>query len=75
LAEIKFDADGISWDKKNKFLWNEIAIKNYRTYFMIHHINNPMQHKSCSFSNDWNAFILQCLLKKIINQQKLIRTN
>lgn len=74
LADIHFLTDGISWDKKNKLLWKEIAIKNYRSYFMIHHINNPMQHKSCSFSNDWNAFILQCLIKTIVNQQKRIYT-
>lgn len=70
LAGVKFDTDGISWDKRNKLLWNEIALKNYRTYFMIHHVADPLQHKSCSFANDWNAFILQCLLKAIIKEQK-----
>jgi hypothetical protein len=70
LAGVNFDTDGISWDKKNKLLWKEIALKNYRSYFMIHNINNPLQHKSCSFANDWNAFILQCLLKAIIKEHK-----
>ncbi len=70
LADVKFTADGISWDKKNKLLWKEIAIKNYRTYFMIHHTNNPYQNKSCSFANDWNAYILQRLLKSIVEHNK-----
>ena len=73
LAGVKFDVDGISWDKKNKLLWNEIALKSYRSYFMIHHINDLRQHKSCNFGSDWNAYILQYLLKGIINQQKKIQ--
>ena len=70
LAGVKFHTDGISWDKKNKLLWNEIALSNYRTYFMIHHAKNPMQNKSCSFSMDWNALVLQTLLRSIVNQHK-----
>ena len=63
LAGVKFLSEGISWDNKNKLLWEEIALSNYRTYFMIHHIQNPNQNKSISFSTDWNAFILQSLLR------------
>lgn len=74
LAGVRFDADGISWDKKNKLLYHEITLKNYRTYFMIHHVNDIDHRKSCSFANDWNACILQYLLKGIINQQKKIQT-
>lgn len=70
FAGIKFHKDGISWDDKNKLLWNEIALSNYRTYFMIHHIDNPKQHKGANFLNNWNAFILQCLLKEIVEQHK-----
>lgn len=68
LAGVQFLTDGISWDKKNKLLWKEIALKNYKTYFMIHHAENLKVHKSCNFANDWNAFILQGLLKDIIEQ-------
>ena len=73
LAGMQFDAYGISWDK-NKLLWHEIALKNYRGYFMIHHINDPLQHKSCNFGKDWNAHILQHLLKSIITQQKNVQS-
>jgi hypothetical protein len=72
VAGVNFDTDGISWDKKNKLLWNEIAISNYRTYFMIYNKNNIKQTKSCSFANDWNASILQVIIKGIVNQQKQI---
>ena len=72
IAGVNFDADGISWDKKNKLLWNEIAISNYRTYFMIYNANNIKQTKSCSFANDWNASILQQIIKAVVKQQKEI---
>ncbi len=68
LAGIKFLFEGIRWDNKNRLLWEEIALSNYKTYFMIHHIENPNQNKSRTFSTDWNGYILQCLLKKIVNQ-------
>ncbi len=70
LAGVRFLSDGISWEKSNKLLWKDIALSNYITYFMIHHVENLKEHKSCSFANDWNAFILQCLLKRIIDQNK-----
>jgi len=73
LAGVKFLTDGISWDKKNKLLWKEISLKNYRSYFMIHHVDNLLQRKSCSFANDWNAYLLQCLLKTIVNQHKMAK--
>jgi len=72
IAGVNFDTDGISWDKKNKLQWNEIAISNYRTYFMIYNANNIKQTKSCSFANDWNASILQQIIKAVVNQQKEI---
>jgi hypothetical protein len=70
FAGIRFLFDGISWDTKNKLLWEEIALSNYKTYFMIHHVQNPKQHKGFNFSNDWNALVLQYLLKQIIERHK-----
>lgn len=72
LAGVAFHADGISWDKKNKLLWNEIAVKSYQTYFMIYDIDNPKKYKCCVFSIDWNAVVLQSLLKDIVKEQKRI---
>jgi len=72
LAGVTFHEDGISWDRKNKLLWNEIAVKSYRTYFMIHHVDNPKKYKCCVFSIEWNAVILQSLLKAIIKEQKRV---
>ncbi|MDB5134442.1 MAG: hypothetical protein JWP37_1045 [Mucilaginibacter sp.] len=70
LAGVTFHSDGISWDKNNKLLWNEIAVKSYQTYFMIHHIDNPKKYKCCVFSIDWNAVVLQSLLKDIVKEHK-----
>jgi hypothetical protein len=72
LAGVTFHVDGISWDKKNKLLWSEIAVKSYQTYFMIHHIDNPKKYKCCIFSIDWNAVVLQSLLKDIVKEQKRV---
>jgi hypothetical protein len=72
LSKVKFMPFGITWDDGSLF-WDEIALSNYRTYFMIHHRENLKKNKSCSFMNDWNAFILQCVLKNIIEEKNLYR--
>ncbi|MDO3640957.1 hypothetical protein [Mucilaginibacter sp. L3T2-6] len=66
FAGIEFLYDGVRWDKKNKLLWHELALSRYRTYFTIHHHENPKQYKSFSFASDWNALLLQELLMQII---------
>jgi hypothetical protein len=71
LAGINFDVDGISWDKKNKLAWKDVAISNYRTYFMIYNSGNPKQNKSCNFASDWNGRILQVLLKAIVRKHQM----
>jgi len=70
FAGIKFLYEGISWDTKNKLLWDEIALSNYKTYFMVHHVQNPKQHKSFTFAIDWNALVLQYLLKHVVKACK-----
>jgi hypothetical protein len=72
LCGVKFQPFGISWDSGSLF-WNEIALSNYRTYFMIHAKDNPKKNKSSNFKNDWNALILQSLLKQIIKEQDSYR--
>ncbi len=67
LSDVKFHPFGISWYDGSLF-WNEIALSNYKTYFMIHHRDDLKKIKRCSFKNDWNALILQSLLKSIIKE-------
>lgn len=75
LVDVRFQPFGISWDDKSLF-WNEIALSNYKAYFVIHHKMDLKKTKSCSFKNDWNAFILQQLLKHIIKEQdSFLETN
>lgn len=69
LSTVKFNKFGISWGGDGLF-WNEIALSNYRTYFMIHHKDDFKKTHSCNFMNDWNAVVLQCLLKKIVEEHK-----
>ena len=76
LAGVKFHQNGISWDNNANFLfWHEIAVTSYNNYFMIYNAEEPKQHKSCSFANDWNAIILQSLLKKIVEEQISFRNS
>ena len=74
IAGIKFQPFGISWHNGNLF-WNEIALSNYQTYFMIHHRDNVKKNVSLNFKNDWNSFILQCVLKEIVKEQNSYRSS
>ena len=68
LSGVTFYADGISWDDEVKLHWGEIAVSNYQTHFVIHHIDDISQSKCCVFSIHWNAVVLQSLLKEIVKQ-------
>ena len=68
LAGVNFCADGISWDNGDKLKWDKIAIKNYQNYFIIYHAEEPAQYKCVLFSVQWNAVILQSLLKDIVQE-------
>jgi len=73
LSGVTFHADGISWGKNDLLTWDKIAVKSYQNYFMIHHADNVHQYKCCVFSIDWNAVVLQSLLKDIVRQQSRTR--
>jgi len=74
LCGIEFHADGITWDSRNTLAWHEIAINSYHTYFMISNHFNKKQCKSRSFANDWNAVILQVLLKAIVKEHNVLQS-
>jgi hypothetical protein len=67
LSDVNFHPFGIGWYDGSMF-WNEIALSNYITYFMIHKKEDLKKIKRCSFKNDWDALVLQSLLKKIIEE-------
>jgi hypothetical protein len=73
LCGIQFHFDGIGWDTKNILQWDEIAVSSYYKYFMIYNSNNKKQTKSRSFATDWNAVVLQILLKKIVEERKAVQ--
>ena len=74
LCGISFHFDGIGWDLQNILTWDEIAISSYLNYFMIYNLKNKTQHKSRSFANDWNAVILQVLLKEIVKERSVLQS-
>ena len=73
LCGIQFHFYGISWHVQNILLWDEVAISSYRTYFMIYNSKNKMQYKSRDFARDWNAVVLQALLKRIVDERKVLQ--
>jgi len=72
ISSVEFHPFGIRFNDQGLF-WNEIALSNYKTYFMIHDRENIKKLHRISFMNDWNAFLLQRLLKKIIEEQNSFR--
>ena len=69
FAGIEFHPFGIKFDEYSLF-WNEIGLSNYRSYFVVHHREDLKKRKSFNFKNDWNAFVLQVLLKEIKKEQE-----
>jgi len=72
LSGLTFVDDGIIWNKNKKLNYNQVALSNYRTYFVIHNTNDPRQNISFKFLNDWNAYLIQSLLKYIVEDRKKI---
>jgi len=70
LAGIKFLFDGIRWNAERILFWQDIALSNYRTYFMIYDVNDVQFRKSFDFGKDWNAKILQEVLKLVIKNPR-----
>ncbi len=74
LCGIRFDTEGIALDQKNILAWHQIAISSYYHYFMIYNKQNKKQCKSRSFANDWNAVILQILIKEIVKEHSVLQS-
>ncbi|WP_439696468.1 hypothetical protein ACFGVS_27970 [Mucilaginibacter sp. AW1-7] len=72
LCGISFHFAGICWDQQDILPWHTIAISSYSTYFMIYNCQNKKQCKSKNFANDWNAVILQVLLKEIVKERNVM---
>ncbi|OCX53808.1 hypothetical protein BEL04_05850 [Mucilaginibacter sp. PPCGB 2223] len=70
MLGVTFHEDGISWGKNGTIPWRQIALSNYRTYFVVHHKQNVRLNKSFNFLNDWNAYILQAIMKYVIEEHK-----
>ncbi|WP_172336719.1 hypothetical protein [Mucilaginibacter sp. SG564] len=72
LCGIYFHPNGIGWDALNILQWNEVGISSYYNYFMIYNRKNKKQYKSRSFAKDWNAVVLQAVLKEIVDEKKVV---
>ena len=68
FAGVEFHPFGIKFDEYSLF-WNEIRLSNYKSYFVVHHYEDLKKRKSFNFKNDWNASLLQVLLKEIKREQ------
>jgi len=72
LAGLEFHPFGIKIGEKGLF-WNEIGLSNYKSYFMVHHRENLAIKKAFHFKDDWNALLLQTILKAIVSEQNFYR--
>jgi len=70
ILGVTFHEEGISWGKNGIVPWRQIALSNYRAYFVVHHKQNVRLNKSFNFLNDWNAYILQAIMKYVIEEHK-----
>ncbi|MES2277594.1 MAG: hypothetical protein V4592_16335 [Bacteroidota bacterium] len=66
---VEFNKDGLRWGEKELLFWDKIQLKEYITYFVIRHIDNAKLNKSFYFLTDWDSFLLQQVLKHIIQQR------
>lgn len=72
LSGLTFYSDGIVWEKNKKLAFRQVAISTYRSYFVIYNSNNPRQQISFNFLNNWNAYLIQSLLKHIVEENERI---
>ncbi|WP_448699438.1 hypothetical protein ACFGVR_20760 [Mucilaginibacter sp. AW1-3] len=70
ILGVTFHEDGISWGNNGILPWRQIALSNYRSYFVVHHKQNVRLNKSFNFLHDWNAYILQAIMKYVIEEHK-----
>lgn len=61
INKLIINKTGIEW-QDNSINWNELAISNYITYFVLHNKNNAKINKSFNFKNDWDAYLLQSII-------------
>jgi hypothetical protein len=71
LCGMNFQKDSIGWDNKYTLPYVEIGLSNYVNYFMVYNKQNKSQQKSYNYKHDWNALVLQSVLKTILKEHQV----
>ncbi|MBW4889493.1 hypothetical protein KXQ82_07195 [Mucilaginibacter sp. HMF5004] len=70
IGGVDFYYNGICWDKQNIIQWNEVALSNYQSYFVVHHRQDVSLNRIFNFLNVWNAHILQAMIKYAVEDHQ-----
>jgi len=68
ILGVTFHDDGISWGNNAIVPWKHVTLSNYTSNFVIHHRNSPRLNIGFNFSYHWNAYLLQGLLKYVVEE-------
>ncbi len=77
IGEVKFNIDGVKIQvsgivnqAEKMIAWNNIRTKAYITYFAIYSAEEPSKiNRGYSYLNDWNTYVLNCVLRSILNSK------
>ncbi|CCB69355.1 Hypothetical protein FBFL15_1272 [Flavobacterium branchiophilum FL-15] len=77
IGEVKFSVDGVTIQvsgiinhSEKMIAWNNIRTKDYISYFSIYSAEDPSKiNRGYSYLNDWNTYVLYCVLRSILNSQ------
>ncbi|RYZ95190.1 MAG: hypothetical protein EOP47_26310 [Sphingobacteriaceae bacterium] len=70
LAGVSFNNKGIKWNKCDIMKFEDIKIANYMSYFVVYNSHNNKEQKTCRFETEWNAIVLQTILKSIVEHYR-----
>lgn len=69
IGGVEFSYRGLRWDDNELIPWDKVQLSNYRTYFAIRHADNALFNKSLKFLTDWDSYMLQQLIKGVMDQR------
>ncbi|QKJ30204.1 hypothetical protein HQ865_10660 [Mucilaginibacter mali] len=69
ISGVEFNHQGVCWNDNELIPWDKVQLSNYKTYFAIRHADNALFNKSLRFSTDWDSYMLQQVIKNILEQR------
>lgn len=74
ILGITFSPEGILLDKKRAMIsWQEVGTRSYSTYYAVYSKQNPAEHKTFKYLEDWNTGILYSVSREILKRKGLYK--